>query len=821
MSKPKKRNSSKKRPGKLRTRKRLGSESLEDRLMLTCSAAAADFDLNGSLDGNDVDSLVAEIVAGTHDMDFDLTGDSLVNFADLEDWVTNRKGTLFGDANLDFVVDVSDFNAWNQNKFSQGTGWTGGDFSADGFTDVTDFNVWNSSKFQEGVGSEGFIDFGVTQDTGVTPLDNVTSILGICGDIDAAQHVSAELTLLGNSGSLTIPANGSFELTRIDLEAAFGPFEDGGHLFQLDRMDAVGNITTQVLNVRLDTVATEDVVGPDLGLQGTQSALEVVFGEQVDSVAADTNTYSLVYVGGLNDGQSISINSVDDIDGRSVRLVPSAPLQDSQSYRLSVSSDISDIAGNELGSFTFDFTVNESFAVSEVVPDSGTEDVSLTQNIEIRLAEQVDPATVTSDSIKVITLGEEATGRISVNTAGDTIYFVGDQPWAASAEVRVQINGDLIETTTDGQKLDADQDGIAGGTGNFDFTTVSVSRIEGTNLAGRVVASQPDANGNDVPLQGVTIRVDGFPELDVTTNANGEFELVDVPAPDFFVHIDGLTSETGGPIAGDGFYPVVAKEFHSVPGESTVIPFDIYLPFVLDEAVSELVPGEEMTVTLPDSQTQGDPDLAMVSLTVPADSLMNDDGSPGTEVGIFRVDSTRLPAPLPDNLDHSFDITIQSDADVFDQPAEITFPNVDGLAPGEQSLLMSFDHARAEWVVVGTMTVSADGLTLVSDPGQGVRAPGWHGVQRGVEVTTEVDNLKPSAADVLDAGLTFAGNAVNTFFSGIGLAAALLDNTPLIGNIPVADQALSAISGILGATTGYLNDAEFGVDQWHRLHRGR
>ena len=78
----------------------------------------------------------------------------------------------------------------------------------------------------------------------------------------------------------------------------------------------------------------------------------------------------------------------------------------------------------------------------------------------------------------------------------------------------------------------------------------------------------------------MTIRVDGFPELNVTTNANGEFTLVDVPAPDFFVQIDGLTSTTDGPIDGDGFYPNVAKEFQSVPGEETVIPFDIYLSLI-------------------------------------------------------------------------------------------------------------------------------------------------------------------------------------------------------------------------------------------------
>ena len=91
-----------------------------------------------------------------------------------------------------------------------------------------------------------------------------------------------------------------------------------------------------------------------------------------------------------------------------------------------------------------------------------------------------------------------------------------------------------------------------------------------------------------------------------------------------------------------------------------------------------------MTVNLPPEQIADDPELALVELTVPADSLMNDDGTRGTEVGIFRVASDRLPAPLPDGLDHGFDITVQADADFFDTTAPITFPNMEGLAPGEK-----------------------------------------------------------------------------------------------------------------------------------------
>ena len=54
---------------------------------------------------------------------------------------------LMGDANLDGVVDVSDFNVWNANKFTHCGTWETGDFTGDGLVDVSDFNVWNANKF--------------------------------------------------------------------------------------------------------------------------------------------------------------------------------------------------------------------------------------------------------------------------------------------------------------------------------------------------------------------------------------------------------------------------------------------------------------------------------------------------------------------------------------------------------------------------------------------------------------------------------------------------------------------------------------------------
>ncbi len=114
-----------------------------------------DFDNDGSFDCDDIDALVAVIAGSTDDPQFDLTGDGQVDTADLDAWLAAGAAAngfassyLYGDANLDGSVDVSDFNIWNTNKFTNTAAWCSGDFNADGFVDVTDFNLWNLNKFQ-------------------------------------------------------------------------------------------------------------------------------------------------------------------------------------------------------------------------------------------------------------------------------------------------------------------------------------------------------------------------------------------------------------------------------------------------------------------------------------------------------------------------------------------------------------------------------------------------------------------------------------------------------------------------------------------------
>lgn len=105
-----------------------------------------DFNHDEVVDDADIDLLCVAIHSGDNNPTYDLTGDTLVNMADMDSMIHDVLDTEYGDANLDRAVDGSDFNLWNAHKFGPG-GWRDGDFSCDGAVDGSDFNIWNSSKF--------------------------------------------------------------------------------------------------------------------------------------------------------------------------------------------------------------------------------------------------------------------------------------------------------------------------------------------------------------------------------------------------------------------------------------------------------------------------------------------------------------------------------------------------------------------------------------------------------------------------------------------------------------------------------------------------
>ena len=132
-----------------------------EEIMIDVTNVSGDFDADGDWDCDDINALSAEIAAGTNDPAFDMNGDGAVTLEDITDanvgWlaiggannagVTGGNAFIQGDADLSGAVDVSDFNIWNNNKFTSTAAYCSGDFNADGVVDVSDFNIWNGTKF--------------------------------------------------------------------------------------------------------------------------------------------------------------------------------------------------------------------------------------------------------------------------------------------------------------------------------------------------------------------------------------------------------------------------------------------------------------------------------------------------------------------------------------------------------------------------------------------------------------------------------------------------------------------------------------------------
>jgi hypothetical protein len=97
-------------------------------------------------------------------------------------------------------------------------------------------------------------------------------------------------------------------------------------------------------------------------------------------------------------------------------------------------------------------------------------------------------------------------------------------------------------------------------------------------------------------------------------------------------------------------------------------------------------------------------------------------------LSVTRIPTNRVPMVLEEGRATNLYISVQPSGAIFDQPLEISFPNLDRLPANSEVLLMSFDHDAGRYVKFGTGHVSADGGTASSDPGSGIRVGAWHGL---------------------------------------------------------------------------------------------
>jgi phage baseplate assembly protein gpV len=452
----------------------------------------------------------------------------------------------------------------------------------------------------------------------------------------------------------------------------------------------------------------------------------------------------------------------------------------------------------------------ELLMVESVSPEPGEEGVAVFRPIVVRFSGRIDPASIGSSlpPVRLLAAGEEIDAELRVAEGARGIIARPLPALPAATRVRILIDTTVLRSAA-GTVVDGDGDGEPGGIFQFDFRTVALARVPGTDVRGRVLDSY-----THLPLSGVAIHVPGLPEeASAATDAAGEFLLRDMPAPEFFVVVDGSTTTNAAP----GFsYPTLGKPFHSVPGEESRlemngVPFDIHLPPFAFGDLQEVSGfsgggfgfGPNGTRVLEEMFPELDPVTWSAMRVAVAPGAARDRAGNvvgDTQAVVIPVPPDSLPAPLPANLEASLVVSVQlRGADVFDVPAEVTFPNFEDLPEGEEVVIVSFDHDAGRWTPVGTATVMRDAvsgdLVVRSDPGSGLRAPGWHLFERLWELI--VDTLRPDECVLQNLGAPLR-KALRALAQASNLSITVVDLLT-IGKLRIGLRIAKALSQIGGA----------------------
>lgn len=231
-------------------------------------------------------------------------------------------------------------------------------------------------------------------------------------------------------------------------------------------------------------------------------------------------------------------------------------------------------------------------------------------------------------------------------------------------------------------------------------------------------------DNSNVPIPGVTIRAVLTNMLNsnssivqsvaaVQTNAQGQFTIPQAPVGFVKLLVDGSTAQR------PGTYPTLDYDVVTVAGQNNTLSQPIYLlPLSTNNQLCVTATTGGGTLTIPEAPG--------FSLTFGPGQVTFPGGSRTGCVSVTVVHGDKVPMVPGFGQQPRFIVTIQPAGAVFNPPAAITLPNVDGLRPRAVTEMYSFDHDIGSFVAIGTGIVSDDGRVIRSSPGVGVLKAGWH-----------------------------------------------------------------------------------------------
>ncbi|NOT96865.1 MAG: phosphatase PAP2 family protein, partial [Nitrospira sp.] len=632
-------------------------------------------------------------------------------------------------------------------------------------------------------------------------LDNLSGVAALQAKLDNGAFAPVSFTTTGNFSFTTALA--------LDGTA------DGAHTFTFRAADNQNNFSTLLFDITLDTKA------PVITLTSPGDATTLTVTTRLTG-AADATGSKLVELCYQFDNGTLVPVSFDPTTGSFDTSLDLSKLAVG-AHTLSLRAQ--DAAGN-----VTTITRNVSLAtpipltITAVTPQPGSSDVGSTFRPQVFFSRPINPGSLNSNNFFAIdSTGTKLAATIVPSQDGTFAWLFFANPMPGASTITLHVDGTSILAAGDGQALDADGNGTAGGIFTSTFSTVSLVPLQGTTLSGKVLDPGPDlklmtfddiragADGvlhtnDDVflnPIAGARVFIVGLENQAVFTDAQGNFSFSAVPSGNIKLAIDGRTA-TNAPT---GFYfPEMVMDLQIEVGQANTVMGtmgtreekaanltrpEVYLPR-LQTSILQTVSTTDPTMITVDANSAPnltDQQRQFLTLEVQPGSLIDANGNPiaNGQVGISTVPPELVRDMLPPGLlQHTFDITIQApDAAAFNTPLQMTFPNVFNAAPGTKLNFLSFDHTTGRLVIEGTATVSADGLSVTTDPGVGITEPGWHGVtppgseskgsgkgkvQTGLpkgmsaKGTVNIKNLDARIRDVFDEIITAYKNS-NTGFT--------------------------------------------------------
>jgi hypothetical protein len=519
----------------------------------------------------------------------------------------------------------------------------------------------------------------------INPLQATVSVNGVAAQVVNRTYIAASIPLQLGANTLTATARdraGNFATTAVTVtrQAATQPtlrIISGNNLTGPIRTRIAAPLVVQAVNASGQPITNTPVVFTVTGGDGTVSA----GASSLPAVAVNTNSQ----------GQAQVILTLGSRAGAGNNIVQASAVGISNN---AVFTESATTAAPVL--IVVDSGNNQSGVVGQALPlpfiaivtDSGNNrlgnvPVSFTVTGGGGTINGVNAVTATSDSDgrvqAILTLGAQA----GINGNVVTASFAGNSGLPATFTATSYVPGPVQNTSITGVVLDNSNNPLAG-------VTMRLYQLNNGSTA-------------NIPVQ------IGTP---VQTNALGYFSIQPAPVGVFKLMADGTTATT------PGSYPTLEYDIVTVAGQNNTVGQPIYLPQIASASRLCVSPTVGGTLTIP--QAPG------FALSIAPGSATFPGGTQTGCVSVTPVNLDKVPMVPGFGQQPRFIVTIQPVGTTFNPPAQITIPNVDGLAPRAVTEMYSYDHDLASFVAIGTATVSADGSVIASDPGVGVLKAGWH-----------------------------------------------------------------------------------------------